>query len=349
MKQATGSNSATPSKEMSIRLRSGGHSFPKELPAEYAAADRVVCSVLTHKTLLVPAEVFERESAPNYLALAGLGCAETECAVYSDPQRQQIAVMAVDKECRRQLAETAGDRVTLTSPLLFQPKFAGQGAWLIHTDGLLYTQRFTTTCCGWPKWCGRRGRPTSSKATSAGSTGRFRSKTLSALPVGKRHTGPPVAEVFQGCTMRIISGRYKEGRSTLRRICGRVHDGLRQENLFNVLTNLVDFEQCDVLTLFSGTGSISYEFASRGARSVTAVEINAVHYNFIRQTARELGCETIYPVKANAFLYLKSCPKQFDIVFSDAVRFGRQRGNRPAGAGQRVVARRRSADLRTLP
>lgn len=78
---------------MSIRLRSGGHSFPKELPAEYAAADRVVCSVLTHKTLLVPAEVFERESAPNYLALAGLGCAETECAVYSDPQRQQIAVM----------------------------------------------------------------------------------------------------------------------------------------------------------------------------------------------------------------------------------------------------------------
>lgn len=138
MKQATGSNSATPSKEMSIRLRSGGHSFPKELPAEYAAADRVVCSVLTHKTLLVPAEVFERESAPNYLALAGLGCAETECAVYSDPQRQQIAVMAVDKECRRQLAETAGDRVTFTSPLLFQPKFAGQGAWLIHTDGLLY-------------------------------------------------------------------------------------------------------------------------------------------------------------------------------------------------------------------
>ena len=89
MKQATGSNSATPSKEMSIRLRSGGHSFPKELPAEYAAADRVVCSVLTHKTLLVPAEVFERESAPNYLVLAGLGCAETECAV-NWPRRRAI-------------------------------------------------------------------------------------------------------------------------------------------------------------------------------------------------------------------------------------------------------------------
>ena len=135
--------------------------------------------------------------------------------------------------------------------------------------------------------------------------------------------------------MRIISGRYK-GRAINppKNLRARPTTDFAKENLFNVLTNLVDFEQCDVLDLFSGTGSISYEFASRGARSVTAVEINAVHYNFIRQTARELGCETIYPVKANAFL---------------PVRFGRQRGNRPAGAGQRVVARRRSADLRTLP
>ena len=43
-----------------------------------------------------------------------------------------------------------------------------------------------------------------------------------------------------------------------------------------------------------------------------------MHCNFIRQTARELGCEALYPVKANAFLYLKSCPKQFDVIFSDA-------------------------------
>ena len=85
-----------------------------------------------------------------------------------------------------------------------------------------------------------------------------------------------------------------------------------------MLGNLVDFEECDVLDLFAGTGSISYEFASRGARSITAVEINPVHWNFIRQTARQLGIENFYPVKANAFLYLKSCGKQFDIVFSDA-------------------------------
>ena len=91
-----------------------------------------------------------------------------------------------------------------------------------------------------------------------------------------------------------------------------------KENLFNVLGNMVDFEEIDVLDLFAGTGSISYEFASRGAKSVTSVEINAVHYNFIRTTAKSFGLNNRHPVKANVFLYVKSCPKQFDVIFSDA-------------------------------
>lgn len=85
-----------------------------------------------------------------------------------------------------------------------------------------------------------------------------------------------------------------------------------------MLGNLVDFEGLEVLDLFAGTGSISYEFASRGAASVTAVELNAVHYNFIRHTARQLGFGNIHPVKANALLYLKNVDKKFDIIFSDA-------------------------------
>lgn len=119
--------------------------------------------------------------------------------------------------------------------------------------------------------------------------------------------------------MRIISGKYR-GRAIVppRNLRARPTTDFAKENLFNVLGNLVDFEQCDVLDLFAGTGSISYEFASRGARSVTAVEINPVHHDFIRRTAAGLGIENFYPVKANVFLYLKSCAKQFDIIFSDA-------------------------------
>ena len=119
--------------------------------------------------------------------------------------------------------------------------------------------------------------------------------------------------------MRIISGKYK-GRAINppRNLRARPTTYFAKENLFNVLGNLVDFETCDVLDLFAGTGSISYEFASRGARSVTSVEINPVHYNFIRQTASQLGIANLHAVKANVFLYLKACAKEFDLIFSDA-------------------------------
>lgn len=119
--------------------------------------------------------------------------------------------------------------------------------------------------------------------------------------------------------MRIISGKYR-GRAINppKNLRARPTTDFAKENLFNILNNLVDFEQCDVLDLFAGTGSVSYEFASRGVKSVTSVEINAVHHNFIRTTARSLGADNIFAVKANVFLYLHSCPKSFDIVFSDA-------------------------------
>ena len=119
--------------------------------------------------------------------------------------------------------------------------------------------------------------------------------------------------------MRIISGKFR-GRAINppKNLRARPTTDFAKENLFNILTNLVDFEECTVLDLFAGTGSISYEFASRGAASVTSVEINAVHYNFIRSTAKTFGFDNLRPVKANVFLYLKSCAKKFDVIFSDA-------------------------------
>ena len=120
--------------------------------------------------------------------------------------------------------------------------------------------------------------------------------------------------------MRIISGRL--GGRRIKTVEGegyRPAMGKTRESLFSMLTSRgVVWEGARVLDLFAGTGSISYEFASRGARSVTAVEINAVHHDFIRRTAALLGIENFYPVKANVFLYLKSCAKQFDVIFSDA-------------------------------
>lgn len=119
--------------------------------------------------------------------------------------------------------------------------------------------------------------------------------------------------------MRIISGKYR-GRTIVppKNLRARPTTDFAKENIFNVLANRIDFEGIDVLDLFAGTGSISYEFASRGAASIVSVEINAVHYNYIRKTAADLGFDSIHSVKANVFLYLKSCNKQFDLIFSDA-------------------------------
>lgn len=119
--------------------------------------------------------------------------------------------------------------------------------------------------------------------------------------------------------MRIIGGEYR-GRiiNPPKNLRARPTTDFAKENLFNVLQGVVDIEECDILDLFSGTGSISYEFASRGAKSITSVEINGVHNAFIKRTAAEFGIKNIYAVKANVFLYLKSCTKRFDIIFSDA-------------------------------
>lgn len=119
--------------------------------------------------------------------------------------------------------------------------------------------------------------------------------------------------------MRIISGKYK-GRiiHPPKNLRARPTTDFAKENLFNVLNNLIDFEGIDVLDLFAGTGSISYEFVSRGAATVTAVEINAVHTRFIQSTARSLDVGNLFVVRANAFLYIKGVKKQFDLVFADA-------------------------------
>ena len=119
--------------------------------------------------------------------------------------------------------------------------------------------------------------------------------------------------------MRIISGTCG-GRVIVppKNLRARPTTDFAKENLFNVVGNMLDFEGLDVLDLFAGTGSISYEFASRGAASVTSVEINAVHYDFIRSTARKYGLDAVHAVKANVFLYLKNCPKRYDVIFSDA-------------------------------
>lgn len=92
---------------------------------------------------------------------------------------------------------------------------------------------------------------------------------------------------------------------------------MAKESLFNVLNNRVDFEDLYVLDLFSGTGSISYEFASRGASRILCVELNPRYAAFIQQTADSFGIKSLHVIKSDVFKFLEKSHEKFDIVFAD--------------------------------
>jgi len=118
--------------------------------------------------------------------------------------------------------------------------------------------------------------------------------------------------------MRIVSGEFR-GRhfSPPKNFTARPTTDFAKESLFNIINNHFDFEEISVLDLFSGTGSISFEFASRGTKSIQLVELNPQHFQFIKKVIDELNLKQIIPIRFNAFKYLLSCPATFDIIFAD--------------------------------
>lgn len=118
--------------------------------------------------------------------------------------------------------------------------------------------------------------------------------------------------------MRIISGIYRGKQiHPPKNLKARPTTDFAKESLFNILIHQLDFMELDILDLFAGTGSITYEFASRGVRSVVAVELAPVHFKFIQHTCNELEMDQVTVIKGDAFRYLKNPYQSFDIVFAD--------------------------------
>ena len=100
-------------------------------------------------------------------------------------------------------------------------------------------------------------------------------------------------------------------------ITARPTTDFAKESLFNLLTNRMDLEGADVLDLFAGTGSISLECISRGAREVTAVELAHTQQNFIIATSKSLGINNLHLIRGDVFRYLKACSIRYDLIFAD--------------------------------
>lgn len=118
--------------------------------------------------------------------------------------------------------------------------------------------------------------------------------------------------------MRIISGIHGG-----RRINPPAHmphtrptTDIAKEGLFNILQNTLAFDQLKTLDLFGGTGSISYELASRGVPDLTVVERDNQMHAFIQKNAAALQLSNFKVVKSEVFRFIETCHEQFDFIFA---------------------------------
>ncbi len=117
--------------------------------------------------------------------------------------------------------------------------------------------------------------------------------------------------------MRIISGNNR-GKKIIapKNLPVRPTTDKSKEALFNILQNNYEIQNLKILDLFSGTGNISYEFASRGALKIYSIDKNIKCTNFIKQTSINLGMN-IKVIKSDAFKFIKNTKHKFDIIFLD--------------------------------
>jgi 16S rRNA (guanine(966)-N(2))-methyltransferase RsmD len=119
-------------------------------------------------------------------------------------------------------------------------------------------------------------------------------------------------------SMRIVGGEFGGRRfSPPARIPARPTTELAKEGLFNMLQNSMDLEGIKTCDLFGGTGSISYELASRGAADLTLVERDPTTLDFIKKTSQELKIQDkLHIFRGDVFKFMKQSTDQYDFIFA---------------------------------
>lgn len=118
--------------------------------------------------------------------------------------------------------------------------------------------------------------------------------------------------------MRIIRGKYGRRRfDPPKNITARPTTDFARENIFNVIENLEDIERKSVCDLFAGTGAVAFEFLSREATEVTAVELAQTQVGFIRYVKEKLAADNMRIIKGDVFRFIEGSGRSYDIVFAD--------------------------------
>ena len=118
--------------------------------------------------------------------------------------------------------------------------------------------------------------------------------------------------------MRVIGGKYRG-----KKLIPPKNNDIRpttdkaKESLFNMLQSYI-FES-EFLDLFSGSGAVSIEALSRGAKRVTMIEKSRASINTINSNLKLIPDEKQKADVKNmdAISFLQTTDKKFDIIFAD--------------------------------
>jgi 16S rRNA (guanine966-N2)-methyltransferase len=119
--------------------------------------------------------------------------------------------------------------------------------------------------------------------------------------------------------MRIIAGAFR-GRTlvTVRDLSVRPMTDRVKQAVFDVLAHRIRFDGTAVLDLFSGSGSLGLEAASRGAQHITFVDVSGKSLETLERNIESLRCAGQCAVhRADAFWYIKTVRRKFDLIFVD--------------------------------
>lgn len=117
--------------------------------------------------------------------------------------------------------------------------------------------------------------------------------------------------------MRIISGKHRGRRFRAPDdIPTRPTTDMAKEGLFNVLNNYFNFDNVSLLDLFMGTGAISYEFASRGCKDITSVDLYPGCVKFAKKMIVDLEIEGMHVIHGNVLQFITVNQRQYDLIFA---------------------------------
>lgn len=116
--------------------------------------------------------------------------------------------------------------------------------------------------------------------------------------------------------LRIIGGVWRNRQINFYDVPGlRPTPARVRETLFNWLQYDIIGSRC--LDLYAGSGTLGFEAASRGAKSVIQVENNSEACRALKENAAKLSATQVKIVQSDVFRYLAGDAEPFDIVFLD--------------------------------